>query len=63
MKRRLIAFLLAALSLAAPASRALAAGCVLEKVADLPVTMSGMRPLVSAKINGCSSTRARSGAC
>lgn len=28
------------------------AGCVLDKLAELPVTMAGLRPMVAAKING-----------
>src|SRR5262249_37975395 len=33
-------------------SAALADGCTLGKFAELPVTMTGMRPIVTAKING-----------
>ncbi len=33
-------------------SRAHAAGCSLGRLAELPVTMNGLRPLVHAKING-----------
>jgi tetratricopeptide (TPR) repeat protein len=33
-------------------SRAYAAGCTLGRLAELPVTMNGLRPLVHAKING-----------
>ena len=31
---------------------AAAAACTVQKLADLPVTMSGLRPMVSARING-----------
>ncbi len=44
------AFLIAFTALTAPAIGM--AECKLYKVAELPVTMSGLRPLVSAKING-----------
>src|SRR5690242_2553030 len=29
-----------------------AAGCKVSMIAELPVTMSGMRPMITAKING-----------
>jgi tetratricopeptide (TPR) repeat protein len=47
----LIASTLMALALVAAAPPAVAK-CLLQKVADLPVTMVGPRPVVSAKING-----------
>ncbi|HEX3396192.1 MAG TPA: hypothetical protein VHS76_05780, partial [Steroidobacteraceae bacterium] len=46
---------LAALSLIAPwpAPQAQAAeSCQLGRVAELPITMSGFRPIITAKING-----------
>lgn len=36
----------------APAAAFAASGCTLAKLAELPVTMEGLKPLVSAKING-----------
>ena len=54
MKRRVMSLMgasLAALGLALFAGRASAA-CTLGKMAELPVTMTGMRPMVQAKING-----------
>jgi predicted aspartyl protease/tetratricopeptide (TPR) repeat protein len=50
--RRLGASALSALALGAAGSEAQAAGCQLAKVGDLPVTMVGTQPLVTAKING-----------
>ena len=47
----LLALLLLAGILDGPTAAA-AAGCKLEKVAELPVTMSGLRPMVHAMING-----------
>jgi hypothetical protein len=48
---RLLPLLL--LTLAALGSRATyAAGCSLGRLADLPVTMNGLHPLLHAKING-----------
>ncbi|MDB5464100.1 MAG: hypothetical protein JWP28_3383 [Phenylobacterium sp.] len=45
--------LLAASALAlAGAGQASAAGCQLQKIAELPVTMAGLRPLIPAKLNG-----------
>jgi predicted aspartyl protease/tetratricopeptide (TPR) repeat protein len=54
MRERLAALALAVLALTAgPGSAAAAAaGCTLQKIADLPVTMAGMQPMVTAKING-----------
>src|SRR2546430_15974284 len=51
------AWLLPAALLAACASSAAAAAgsCVLERLAELPVTMAGTRPLVHAAINGTDS--------
>lgn len=39
-------------ALLAPAGPAFAAGCKIGKIAELPVTMNGLRPMVTAKING-----------
>jgi tetratricopeptide (TPR) repeat protein len=33
-------------------SRSYAAGCTLGRLAELPVTMNGLRPMINAKING-----------
>ncbi|MFC3079071.1 aspartyl protease family protein [Phenylobacterium terrae] len=49
--RQVLLGLAAALSLAEAASAA-EGGCQLQKVADLPVTMAGLKPHVPAKING-----------
>ncbi len=51
MISKTIAFAIAALTLAT-SSAAQAADCRLVKLAELPVTMVGLRPLVPAKING-----------
>jgi len=51
MRGKSILLALAALGLAASAGPA-AAACKLDKFAELPVTMQGLRPIVSAKING-----------
>lgn len=48
MRRLLILAALTALSGAQPA----AAKCSIAKVAELPVTMAGLRPLVAVKVNG-----------
>src|ERR1700748_944012 len=40
------------LSLSTEASAANSKGCQLKQIAELPVTMRGMQPLVPAKING-----------
>jgi tetratricopeptide (TPR) repeat protein len=45
-------FLLAAAALAAPNGHAAAAKCHISKVAELPITMNSLRPLVPVKING-----------
>ena len=50
MKRACLAF--GAMMVMAAASPALAAGCTLGRMAEMPVTMSGMRPLITVKING-----------
>ena len=44
--------ILVALAFAALAGQARAEGCTLERLAELPVTMSGLRPLIPAKVNG-----------
>lgn len=49
LRTLLVALILPALS--GPPARA-ASGCRIGKLAELPVTMNAMRPLVSAKING-----------
>jgi tetratricopeptide (TPR) repeat protein len=51
MARMSIVSTLAALALALQAPAALA-GCVLQKVLELPVTVENLRPLVPVKING-----------
>lgn len=51
MRARYWLLAVAVLALGAPSSRILAA-CQLQQFGELPVTMSGMRPLVHAKING-----------
>jgi tetratricopeptide (TPR) repeat protein len=48
--RGLLLLLVAAAGLLGP--RAHAAGCSLGRLAELPVTMNGLRPMVHAKING-----------
>ena len=50
VKLRLIAFVLAALTLVAAPSAF--AKCTLQKFTDLPVTMVGLRPVITVKING-----------
>ena len=50
MKGKILAFAFSALALCA--GSAARAQCQFHKIADLPVTMAGLRPLVSAKING-----------
>ncbi len=52
MRERLLALALAALALFAGPGRAEAAGCTLQKIADLPVTMMGLNPTVTTQING-----------
>ncbi|HTK34963.1 MAG TPA: TonB family protein [Caulobacteraceae bacterium] len=55
MRGRLIYLILAWLTLSASEARAAAAApssCTLNKLAEFPVTMVGMRPMISAKING-----------
>jgi tetratricopeptide (TPR) repeat protein/predicted aspartyl protease len=49
---RLTACALSALALAVAGAPARAADCQMAKIADLPVTMAGTQPLVTAKING-----------
>jgi tetratricopeptide (TPR) repeat protein/predicted aspartyl protease len=39
-------------ALASAAAPAFAAGCKIGKIAELPVTMNGLRPMITAKING-----------
>ena len=51
MRLRALLLLLAILSPAAQAGPAFA-GCTIGKVAELPVTMRGLVPTVTAKING-----------
>ena len=51
MTKRFILAIVAVLAIATLADRAFA-GCTLGKIAELPVTMAGLRPMVSAKING-----------
>lgn len=53
--RRLSSIVLAALialSVAMPAAAVVGAGCVAEKVADVPITIISSRPLVRVSING-----------
>lgn len=52
MRAQSITLALAALALLAAPDAAGAAGCTLQKIADLPVTMSGMNATVSAQIDG-----------
>ena len=52
MRERLFAIALAVLALVVGPGRAEAAGCTLQKIADLTVTMAGLRPVVAAQING-----------
>lgn len=52
MRARPIALALAALALFAGSERAAAATCTLQKIADLPVTMSGRNATIPAQING-----------
>jgi tetratricopeptide (TPR) repeat protein len=47
-----VAFTLVMLAAVLPSTGARAAGCKLGAIAELPATMSNLRPLVSAKING-----------
>ena len=49
MSRWVLGLLAATLSLAASAAHA---ACKLEKVAELPVTMEGLKPVVQTKVNG-----------
>src|SRR5882757_5560309 len=51
MPARFFLVALMILGLAVPPVRALA-GCKLGTIADLPVTMADLRPMVTAKING-----------
>ena len=52
MRERVFALALAALALLAGPDRAAAAVCTLQKIADLPVTMSGMNATIPVQING-----------
>jgi len=52
MGLRRILLTITLLGLASQAAPARAAGCSLGKVADLPVTMTGLQPMVTAKVNG-----------
>jgi len=52
MRERLFALALAALALFAGPERAAAASCTLQKIADLPVTMSGLNGTIPAQIDG-----------
>jgi len=52
MRERAFALALAALALLAGPDRAAAAVCTLQKIADLPVTMSGRNATIPAQING-----------
>jgi tetratricopeptide (TPR) repeat protein len=56
MKGRVSVLTLLGVSLVTSAGGALAAGCTLAKLTELPVTMTGLRPVVSAKINGTDAT-------
>jgi hypothetical protein len=51
MKLRLAILLVAVLGIAMPARPALA-GCTITKIAELPVTMRGLRPTIKAKVDG-----------
>jgi tetratricopeptide (TPR) repeat protein/predicted aspartyl protease len=52
MPLRSLGLVFVVLGFAALPRPAVAAGCTLAKFAELPVTMSGLRPLVHAQING-----------
>jgi tetratricopeptide (TPR) repeat protein/predicted aspartyl protease len=52
MTRRSILAPFAALALAAGASGAQAAACQFQKIADVPVTMNGLRPTITTQIDG-----------
>ncbi|HZZ66628.1 MAG TPA: aspartyl protease family protein, partial [Phenylobacterium sp.] len=52
MTRRPILAPFAALALAAGASGAQAAACQFQKIADVPVTMNGLRPTIMTQIDG-----------
>jgi tetratricopeptide (TPR) repeat protein/predicted aspartyl protease len=52
MMIRSMVFVLTAMALAALGAPAAAAKCQLQKVAETPVTMVGLRPMISAKVNG-----------
>jgi tetratricopeptide (TPR) repeat protein/predicted aspartyl protease len=52
MAVRIAAVSIAVIGLAISPPTGFAAGCKISKVAELPVTMNGLRPLVSAQING-----------
>jgi tetratricopeptide (TPR) repeat protein/predicted aspartyl protease len=51
MRLRLAIFLVVVLGLLVPA-RPVFAGCVVSKIAELPITMRGLRPTIKAKVNG-----------
>jgi tetratricopeptide (TPR) repeat protein/predicted aspartyl protease len=55
MKGRVSAVVLLTVALAAATAPAVAR-CTLSKLAELPVTMTGLRPIVSANINGADAT-------
>jgi tetratricopeptide (TPR) repeat protein len=56
MKGRFCRPTLLGVILATCAGHSYAAGCTLGKLAELPVTMTGLRPVVSTKINGADAT-------
>ncbi len=56
MKGRFCLLTLLCVALVTWAGHAFAAGCTLHKLAELPVTMTGLRPVVSTKINGVEAT-------
>jgi len=51
MGLRFVILLVSVLGLLAPAP-AVSAGCTISKIAELPVTMRGLRPTIKARVNG-----------
>jgi tetratricopeptide (TPR) repeat protein/predicted aspartyl protease len=56
MKLRRLTPVLLSVALATPGARSFAAPCKVDRLAELPVTMAGLRPTVAAKINGADAT-------
>jgi hypothetical protein len=57
MGSRILAFVAVVGLLAIVPQAGSAAECKIGKVAELPVTMSGLRPMVTAQINGVDARR------